>query len=270
MIAPVAPLVAPVPVPMTSQPGMAGPAMQSRGSVIAVAPVTPGSAPSAPPGPLPVSSASSVLAQPLPPRAPGPLPESGSIESITPLQAGQLAVLADGLNAKDYFQVLQVPQTAGAGDIKKAFYRESRVYHPDRFFHLDDPQAKDNIGSIYKRVTEAYYVLRDDNKRKKYLVDINGPERATKLRFSEASEAEQKAEAKKAAEEEFGTNPKARQFFKTAMQDLSSQSWVAAERNLKMGLTYEPGNTKFKEKLAEVQRKIEDLRKTSGDSFKIK
>ena len=53
------------------------------------------------------------------------------------------------------------------------------------------------------------------------------------------------------------------------MADIEKQNWASAERNLKMGLTWEPGNTRFKEKLVEVQKKIEDQRK-SGSSFMIK
>lgn len=199
-----------------------------------------------------------------------PLPATGAVEHITAQQAQQLAIIADGLDGQDYFQLLQVPQSAGAGEIKRSFYRDSRIYHPDRIFHLTDVKVKDDIGAIYRRITEAYYVLRDDAKRKKYLVDINGPERAAKLRYTEASEAELKAEAKKVVEEEFGTTPKGRQLYKTALQEIERQQWSAAERNLKSALMYESSNAKFKEKLAQVQVKLEDQRKLSGDSFKIK
>jgi curved DNA-binding protein CbpA len=192
------------------------------------------------------------------------------VEQVSAAQAEQLSHLAQGLDALDYFQVLQIPDTAVALDIKRAFYRESRVYHPDRFFHLEDSQAKEDIGRIYRRITEAYYVLRDEAKRRKYLADLASPERAAKLRYTEASEAELKAESKKAQEDEFGTNPKARPFFKSAMTDMISQNWAGAERNLKLGLTYEPGNQKFKERLGEVQKKLDEHRRTSGDSFKIR
>jgi DnaJ-class molecular chaperone len=178
--------------------------------------------------------------------------------------------MAFALEFEDYFQMLQVAQAATGPDIKRAFYRESRVYHPDRFYHLADGPAKEHINTIYKRVTEAYYVLRDDQKRKKYLSDISGPDRAAKLRFTEASETEQKIEAKKATEEEFGSNPRSRQFFKSALADLASQNFQSAERNLKMGLTYDPANQKFKDRLVEVQKKLDDQRRLSGDSFKIK
>lgn len=176
------------------------------------------------------------------------------------------------LDSFDYFQLLKLPHTATPVEIKKAFYKESRELHPDRFFQLTDPVVKGAINAIYKRVTEAYYVLREDQKRKKYLADVTGPERAAKLRYTESSESELKAEAKRQQEEVFGTNPKARQFYKTALGDIERQSWSIAERNLKSAITFEPSNAKFKEKLAEVQAKLEEQRRSSSekDSFKIK
>jgi DnaJ-class molecular chaperone len=226
-------------------------------------------APSSPSG-VQAPPRANLQAPALPPRGSGPLPETGPIESVNPAQAEQLARLAKGLDSQDYFQVLQLPQSANASDIKRGFYRESRVYHPDRFFHLTDTQSKEHIGAIYRRITESYYVLRDDQKRAKYLAGITGPDRATKLRFSDASEAEQKAEAKKAVEDELSSNPKARQFFKTALADIGAANWSTAERNLKMGLTYDSANAKFKEKLAEVQRKLDEQRRLTGDTFRIK
>ncbi|NNC17443.1 DnaJ domain-containing protein [Corallococcus exiguus] len=173
------------------------------------------------------------------------------------------------LDQLDYFELLGLERTAVPGDIKKAFYKESRVYHPDRFFHLESKALKDQVNELYKRVTEAYYVLRDDTKRKKYLSDIAGPDRAQKLRFTDASESETKAAAKKEQEEQIGTHPKGRQFYTQAQKDLESGNPSAAERNLKMALTYEPANARYKEALAEAQKQTAD--KSKGDSsFKIR
>ncbi len=211
-----------------------------------------------------------VRSAPALPDVPSAIPRSGPLEALTAAQTQQLAAMVEAMDSQDYFQTLGLPPTATKGEIKQAFYRDSRTYHPDRTFHLTDEVAKQHINTLYKRITEAYYVLRDDVKRTRYLADLAGPDRANKLRFTEATEAEQKAEARKAIDDEFGTVPKARPFFKSAMQDIERQNWAAAERNLKMGLTYEPGAARFKEKLAEVQKKVEEHRKTSGDSFKIR
>lgn len=219
--------------------------------------------------PVAAQAARPAAAPPAPPR-PGPLPATGAVETIDPQQASALRKLAQGLNALDYFQTLGLAQTATPGEIKKAFYRESRTYHPDRFFHLADTQEKTDIGSIYKRITEAYYVLRDDTKRKKYLADLAGAERNSKLRYTDATESELKAEARKSVEEEFGTSPKARPFFKTALAEFEKGNLPASQSALKMGLTYEPGNARFKEMLADVQKKIEDSRRGQAPSFMIK
>lgn len=222
--------------------------------------------------PIAPPPAPAVVSAPAPPpvQRRAAIPETGALEQVTPQQAAELKRLFEAFVKMDYFQVLQLAPTATTSEIKRAFYKESRIYHPDRIFHLTDAAAKQHLGDLYKRITEAYYVLRDDAKRKKYLADLGGPERAAKLRFTEASEVEQKNEVVKAREEEFGTNPKARQFFKTALADASNQKWDAAERNIKMALTFEPSNARFKEKLAEVQVEIEKIRKATHSGFTIK
>jgi hypothetical protein len=262
VIAPPAPVASSPTIPAAAAPFASSPTVPAAAAPFASSPTLPAAA-------TPFASSSTIAAAPLP-DVPSPIPRSGTLEALTPEQAQGLARFVEAMESQDYFQVLGLPHTATKGDIKKAFYRDSRTYHPDRIFHLTDEVSKQHINSIYKRITEAYYVLRDDAKRAKYLVDIQGSDRANKLRFTEASEAEQKAEAKKVVEEEFGTVPKARPFFKSALQDIERQNWASAERNLKMGLTYEPGATRFKEKLAEVQKKLDEQRRASGEAFKIR
>ncbi|HET9156244.1 MAG TPA: DnaJ domain-containing protein, partial [Myxococcaceae bacterium] len=179
----------------------------------------------------------------------------------------QLAWKAERLDTLDYFELLGVPTTATAGEVKRAFYSESRAYHPDRFFHLTDEAFKAQVHEVYKRVTEAYYVLRDDVRRRKYLADVSGPDRARKLRYDELSEQETKAQVKQQAAEQIGLNPKARQLFQTALGDLERGNLAAAERGLKMALTYEPQNVLYKEKLTEVQGRLYE--ETRGKAFKI-
>lgn len=179
-------------------------------------------------------------------------------------------MLSSTLDELDYFQILKLPKEAPPSEIKRAFYRESRTYHPDRFYHLRDEATKEKVHEIYKRITEAYSVLRDDLKRRKYVEDISGPDRKNRLRFTELSEAEAKQLLKKEQEEQIGTHPKGRQFYQTAMNDIAAENWNAAERNLKMALTFEPSNARYKEKLTEVQNKLHEISKQSGGAFKIK
>ena len=63
---------------------------------------------------------------------------------------------------RDYYKVLGVQRTASGDDIRKAFRKLARQYHPD--------VAKDKKGAEekFKEINEAYEVLGDADKRKKY------------------------------------------------------------------------------------------------------
>jgi len=168
----------------------------------------------------------------------------------------EVQALVSVLDELDYFQILKVSQNADPAVIKLAYYRESRTYHPDRFYRAPDLELKEAVGRIYKRINEAYVILRDDDKRSKYAADVSGPERQKKLRFVEASEQEMKKEK----EAEIGTTPQGRKFFQAGMMDMAAQRWSAAERNFKLALTYEPNNANYKSRREEAAK----MAKASG------
>lgn len=62
----------------------------------------------------------------------------------------------------DYYKILGVDKTAGSADIKKAYRKLAMKYHPDHA--KDDKAAEDK----FKKISEAYAVLSDEEKRKQY------------------------------------------------------------------------------------------------------
>ncbi|MBO5318393.1 MAG: molecular chaperone DnaJ [Ruminococcus sp.] len=63
---------------------------------------------------------------------------------------------------RDYYEVLGVQKGASEDEIKKAYKKKAREYHPD--LHPDDPSCEDKM----KEVNEAFEVLNDPDKKARY------------------------------------------------------------------------------------------------------
>src|SRR3990172_383720 len=65
--------------------------------------------------------------------------------------------------AKDYYEILGVPRNASDVDIKKAYRKLARQFHPD--LH---PDKRKEMEAKFKEINEAYQVLSDPKKRSDY------------------------------------------------------------------------------------------------------
>ena len=65
------------------------------------------------------------------------------------------------MNKRDYYEVLGVEKNASEADIKSAFRRLAKKYHPD-------VSKEENAAEKFKEAQEAYAVLSDPEKRRQY------------------------------------------------------------------------------------------------------
>ncbi|MGB8521195.1 MAG: DnaJ C-terminal domain-containing protein [Candidatus Tumulicola sp.] len=73
------------------------------------------------------------------------------------------------MNFRDYYAILGVPKNAAQKDVKSAYRKLARKWHPDA-----NPQNVKEAEEKFKEISEAYEVLGDAEKRKKY--DLLGPD----------------------------------------------------------------------------------------------
>ncbi|MCD6161016.1 MAG: molecular chaperone DnaJ [candidate division Zixibacteria bacterium] len=66
------------------------------------------------------------------------------------------------MEKRDFYEVLEIPRDASENDIKKAYRRKALEFHPDK--NPGDKTAEDK----FKEATEAYEVLKDQQKRRIY------------------------------------------------------------------------------------------------------
>jgi DnaJ-class molecular chaperone len=159
----------------------------------------------------------------------------------------QIQNLAKVIDDLDYYQILKLDQIAFEEDIKKAYFRESRIYHPDKFYN-EPVEIQQQVNKVFKRILEAYKVLMDKDRRVLYTKNINGPERKKHLRF-DLRHLKQEEEKK----EDEGQTPMGKKYYHMAKTAMQNKDYKGAKINLQLAAKMEPGNQTFKEKLAEVE-----------------
>ena len=161
--------------------------------------------------------------------------------SLPPLEIRALSKIIGEL---DYYQILEIQRGASRSEIKQAYYRSSRSFHPDVNRGLD-PQLSSDSERISKRITEAYCVLRDPRRRSAYDERL-GTRGNVRMQLAEAT-----AEHKRAlVETRQGKTPQSRQFFQRAQEEADRGNLKDAIQSLQMALTFEPGNLGFETLLA--------------------
>ncbi|VAX31291.1 hypothetical protein MNBD_NITROSPIRAE02-1052 [hydrothermal vent metagenome] len=67
-----------------------------------------------------------------------------------------------------YYGILGINEGASEEEIREAYYRVAKEFHPDKYFSLPSDDIKEKINTIFSYATEAYENLTDEAKRREY------------------------------------------------------------------------------------------------------
>ncbi|RJS27601.1 molecular chaperone DnaJ [Corallococcus sp. H22C18031201] len=137
-----------------------------------------GSRPAAPTGTAPVT-------EPGPSAAAEPPTEAPKGDEVRLAQQIEQRY-ADLQGKRDHFAVLGVPQDATRDQVKSAFLRLAKLFHPDRL-PPTLPQLAPKMTSVFESIREAYEVLYDDARRKAYVQQTQAPQAPAKPAAGQAS-----------------------------------------------------------------------------------
>ncbi|MBI4681217.1 MAG: DnaJ domain-containing protein, partial [Nitrospirae bacterium] len=131
-----------------------------------------------------------------------------------------------------YYEVLGVGKDASSEEIKKAYYKLSKEFHPDKHFYFPAHDIKGKLMEILSYTTEAYETLSHPGKRVEYNVSLSLKDSRT------AKMTEEKA----AAPEEVPTLEKVREDEKYIHVEEMEQSKIPSSVEAAMAES-EPGST---------------------------
>jgi len=166
--------------------------------------------------------------------------------------------MSDSLDGLDYYTLLGAAEDATTREIKGAFKRFARKYHPD--VYVDAPtEKKDRAAQIYRRGSEAFQVLTDPKCREAYDKVLNAGKalRLTPEEMDRALAPEPEAAPQKKRGHPVTTSA-ARACFDKAVEASKAQDWRAAWKALRAALELEPDNAFLRKRFGQVDRGLRD------------
>lgn len=167
----------------------------------------------------------------------------------------------------DYYRLLQVPADCDQVEIDRAYRKESRRLHPDRYAALADEDIAAKVNDIYRRLNEAYRSLKDPELRARYDEERNaGSTRASDSARDKAA----RDRASTNSPDQAATNPKAEKYWLMALRDFDQQNYRGCVMNIQFALNFEPDNATFKEWLSKAQGMAEESKKEPFNPYKLR
>ena len=89
-------------------------------------------------------------------------------EAPRDLERASVEQLFQEMKDQDHWQVLGIRRGASAEQVKQAFFRGAKRFHPDRFRRITEPEFQEKLSFVFHRISEAYETLTSDELRGRY------------------------------------------------------------------------------------------------------
>jgi len=133
----------------------------------------------------------------------------------------------------DYYQILDIGHGVTQQEIKKAYFRLAKRYHPDRHADSELSDMKEQLEAIFMHITEAYDILTTEDKRQAY--DLALARGLQKRRPSEQAKAQQEDSKKGSAASQFNEG----------LKHYRGQNFWSAEEAFRWAVRLDPSNAEY-------------------------
>jgi DnaJ-domain-containing protein 1 len=101
-------------------------------------------------------------------RAAAPLPPDEGPIDLSAEQRARINEFFAGLETRDAFSLLGVARTADAKEVKRAYFKLSKEFHPDRYYGKQLGPYKERLTKIFQALKAAFELLSDPERRRAY------------------------------------------------------------------------------------------------------
>jgi curved DNA-binding protein CbpA len=173
------------------------------------------------------------------------------------------------MHDQTHYEMLRVGRRAEAKEIKRAYFKVSREFHPDSFFRKNLGSYKQKIEAIFKRISQAYEVLGNQQKREAYEKTLPYEPTPEEIE-AQRQVALQQERAKKLRQERrqrllkhspvVARKGKARNHYEDAKVYAEQREYTKAANSIKLALTLDPKNETYQQLLDEVVPRANEIR----------
>ena len=180
---------------------------------------------------------------------------------------------------QSYHQLLGVERDAETKDIKKAYFKLSKEFHPDRYFRKEIGGYEKRLEFIFKAILEAYELLSDPTVRAEIEKSMSAAAQAAPV-ASPAGPPDESGNRPVTPPREltklerlrarmpFKLPPsflaerqqRAREFFDAAQRDVMNNKFIEAAQTIRLAIAFDPFNEAYKDGFGIVQARAVEMR----------
>jgi curved DNA-binding protein CbpA len=179
---------------------------------------------------------------------------------------------------RPYHEILGVAVDADTRTIKRAYFKLSKVYHPDRYFQRELGEFKARLDRVFKKIALAYELLMDPTTREELQRSMQAapppeatpppvvagrpggppppPQQFTKREWLDRMRRRFRIPDEVLAERRY----RARELAKAARVAKYQSQWNEAASAVRLAIAFDPWTHEFKELFAEIQIEVSQFR----------
>jgi curved DNA-binding protein CbpA len=178
---------------------------------------------------------------------------------------------------RSYFEILDISRDADREEIKRAYFRLSKTFHPDRYFRREIGAFSGCLDRIFRKLVEAYELLSDPNTRSEIertlgasepappcakeaggaqRALINTPKKLTRRETLDRLRRHFKMPESVMAER----RASAAEFYKSAMIAVQRGKWQESAQCVRLAIAFDPWKDEYRAEFVEIQVKSHQQR----------